>query len=110
MDASLALAILALAGTLATAVLTYRASTKATRVNESAEQRQWLADARNEARETRREMAAVRREAEALAVKLHGLVMAIHDPGMTLPRLRAMVPIGNGRNGTHPAPGDGGFG
>lgn len=109
MDASvvsLVLAGLALAGTITTAWLTYRASTKATRVNESAEQRQWLADARTEAQETRREMKEVRKEAEALARKLHTLVMAIHDPGMTLPRLRAMVPI-SGLNGSHP-PGDGG--
>ena len=68
------------------------------------EQRQWLADARAEARETRKEMANVRREAEDLARKLHQLVMAIHDPGMTLPRLRQMVPI-SGLNGTH-APGE----
>lgn len=107
MDPTFGVALLALVGTIVTAVITYRASAKATRVNESAEQRQWVVEARNEARsargeiaEARREIAETRREAELLGAKLHDLIMAIHDPGITLPRLRAMVPVGGGLNGS----------
>lgn len=53
--------------------------------------------ARQEAESAHREMQAVRREASELAGRLHSLIAAIHDPYMTLDRLRLMVP--QSRNG-----------
>jgi hypothetical protein len=92
-DPALGIALLALVGTTVSGVLTYRASVRATRVQESGDQRQWALDATHEARAIRQELVQVRREAEALEVRLHRLVMAIHSPGMTVERLQAMVPL-----------------
>jgi uncharacterized protein Yka (UPF0111/DUF47 family) len=46
-----------------------------------------------------RKLRSARSEADKLAVKLHRLVMAIHDPTVTVDRLRTMVgpPSDNGR-------------
>lgn len=65
------------------------------------------ADARREAAEARRETAELRqsvrlltREAEELATYLQRLTLAIHDPSMTMERLRVLVgsgPLSNGQ-------------
>lgn len=58
---------------------------------EAAEARREAADARREATEAHRQMQAIKDEAEALAGFLRRLVSAIHDPYVTLERLRAMT-------------------
>jgi chromosome segregation ATPase len=60
---------------------------------ETAEARRETAEARREIEALRREVADVRHEAEGLATKLHKLTTAIHDPYMSLDRLRVMVPL-----------------
>jgi len=55
--------------------------------------REQAREARVDATECHRQMAAVRREATALADELHRIVRAVHDPYMSLDRLRVMVPF-----------------
>jgi hypothetical protein len=58
-----------------------------------------MAELKADAKATRTELATVRAEAESLASRLRTLIAAIHDPVMTLERLRGMVPMG-GVNGS----------
>ena len=89
------------------AYFAYRGSTRAAEVNEQANQLQWVKElredaaaarkeasaAREDATECHRQMTIVRRDATALADELHRIVRAIHDPYMSLDRLRVMVPF-----------------
>lgn len=105
MDPALGVAVLALLGTLATGAFTYRAATKATRVNESSDQRQWVVEAGKEAREARREAAeahrqltAIREHADAIELRMRRLAeavwdpVAVADPVATIDRLRKLLP------------------
>jgi chromosome segregation ATPase len=70
---------------------------------DATEARREAAEARREATNAHREMRAVREEAEALAGRLAALIRLIHDPYMSLDRLRAMVPAPPaGANGDEP--------
>ena len=60
---------------------------------DAAAAREQAREARVDATECHRQMAAVRREATALADELHRIVRAVHDPYMSLDRLRVMVPF-----------------
>lgn len=53
-------------------------------------------EAREDAEEARRQIRAVRDEAEHLAGYLRWLVMSIHEPTMTIERLRTLVGDGPG--------------
>lgn len=100
-------AIIAASASITAAWFAYRGSTRATVVNERANELQWVKELRAEAADARRESSAaraeaaechrqlttVRREATALADELHRIVRAIHDPYMSVDRLRAMVPF-----------------
>lgn len=56
-------------------------------------------EARQEAEDARQQMRQVRREAADLAERMAMLARWIHDPGMDLVRLRALVPLSPGTNG-----------
>lgn len=66
----------------------------------SAAARQEAEDARSETATVRREMRKVSAKAEELADRLDVLIQHIHDPYMTIERLRVMVPLPKPTNGT----------
>lgn len=83
----------------ATARLTDAAMLQVDQLQERVQEAEQAArDARQESDDARRQMAAVRREASELVDRLSSLARWIHDPYMTLDRLRVMVPP----NGNHP--------
>jgi uncharacterized coiled-coil DUF342 family protein len=113
-DPTLGVALLALAGTVVTAVMMYRASTKATDVNEQAAQLQWVkelradaGDARREVTELRakvtelsRELTVVTREAEQLIAEMRLWRRTAWRDGMTIERYRQFIgPETTGVNG-----------
>lgn len=57
-------------------------------------------EAREEAEATRQQVRAIRRECADLAERMAQLARWIHQPEMSLERLRAMVPLAPGANGT----------
>ncbi len=61
---------------------------------QAAESRREAAEARREATELRLAIRAATREVEELASYLHRITLAIHDPSMTLERLRILVGSG----------------
>lgn len=106
MDTSLAVALAAGVTAIVSAALTYRASTKATRVNEQASVLSWAKDLREEATAARREanearaqlrvvnqeLTAVEGRCDELVDYLGRVLRWIHDPAIEPERLREMVP------------------
>lgn len=66
---------------------------------DAAESRREAAEARRDANEARREATEARREAAEANREMRRLIRLIHDPYVTLDRLRALVPQ-PGANGT----------
>ena len=107
MDTALWVAIPSSIAAVIAAYFAYRGSTKASAVSERAHELQWVKEvredaaaarrdltaARAEAEQCRTQLATVRREATELADELHRMIRAIHDPYMSLDRLRVMVPF-----------------
>lgn len=120
MDTAIVVASLSSAVAVGSMVMTYRASTKATKENSSntkdsnlirwaeelredaADARKEAAGARTEAAEAHKQMTNIRRNMEVLAIQLHDLIIMIHQPGMDIARLRALVPLQI--NGTRVSP------
>lgn len=112
MDVALGVALLAFAGSLVTAVLTYRSSQQATDVNERASQLQWVKELRAEAadakqqvkdlttevRELRRQLDVVTREAEQLVGEMRLMRRTAWREGMSIERFREFIgpPARNG--------------
>lgn len=57
------------------------------------EARRDLAEARREMADARRLASGMRRDMQSLADRLHRLAELVHDPYMTLDRLREMIPL-----------------
>lgn len=98
MDGSTRNTLLTLVGTVLACILTYLASTRATRVQQAntelAQTRQLREDlkaADDEVRKLRREVAVLSRETEQLAAELALLRRTIWRDGMTIARLRQFV-------------------
>lgn len=73
---------------------------------EASEARQEAAEARRETGHARREVAQLSAEVDALAAKMHRLLGWIHDPYMSIDRLRVLAPMPpmqstNGTGATH---------
>lgn len=90
--------ILTLLGTVLACYLTYRASTRATRVNENnadaartKQLREDLTAAEEEVVKLRRQVAVLTKEAEGAVADLVYLRRTIWRPGMTVERLREFV-------------------
>lgn len=66
---------------------------------DAVELRREAGDARRETARFRREINEARRELDELSVKVRHLVALIHDPYMTLDRLRVIIPPENGTFG-----------
>lgn len=106
MDTPLIVAVIALAGTLFTGYQTFRASRRATDVNEMAANLGWvkemrqdavdarkeLGDLRGEVRELRRQLAVVTAEADHWIAQNTTLRNHAFRRGMTLDRLRELWP------------------
>jgi hypothetical protein len=56
-------------------------------------------ECRLETSEARRQVRRLAADVDVLANRLHMLTLAIHDPGVTIERLRRMVPISPSVNG-----------
>lgn len=69
--------------------------------SEVAEAKKETTAARQEAREARHEMATVRQQADLLVGYLHRVLAMIHDPTMTLERLRVLVGEDPPNSGRH---------
>lgn len=112
MEPSLVVALIALAGTLVSAVLVYRASRLATRVNaravdvnEAANQLEWVKELRKaqgeaeqhadeldeRVKDLRRQLEVATREAEQLVAELQLFRRTAWRDGMTIDRLRAFI-------------------
>jgi small-conductance mechanosensitive channel len=115
MDPQTRNAILTLLGTVIACFLTYRASTRATRVQQQGvdvqqqaadaartkQLREDLTAAEGEVVKLRRQVAVLTREAESAVADLVYLRRTIWRPGMTVERLRDMVgPEGSPPNGS----------
>jgi hypothetical protein len=106
MDSTVIVAGISTSAAVVAAGLAYRASTRAAKVNETANTLRWAeelredaADARREAREARVEATAAGRQLRELRDQLDDLVSwaqwvvrTIHRPGMSMDRLRETVP------------------
>ncbi|RAO26458.1 hypothetical protein PSN13_06486 [Micromonospora saelicesensis] len=116
MDASIVVASLSAVVALAAAVMTYRASGKATDVNEQANQLQWVKELRADAGDARREvtdlrtkvadlsreLSVVTREAEQLIAEMQLWRRTAWRDGMSIDRFREFVgPPSAGINGRH---------
>lgn len=124
MDPAIVVASLSSAVALASLVMTYRASTRATTETstnareanvirwaeelreDAADARSQAAGAREEATAAHRSMVGIRRNMEVLAIQLHDLILLIHTPGMNIERLRAMVPVQLNGGSKLPSPED----
>lgn len=106
MDTALAVALAAGVTAIASAALTYRASTKATKVDEQQTAIEWskeiradAAEARREAHEARaqvremgRELTEVKSAFDELVAYARRVVRSIHEPGQSIEHLRETVP------------------
>lgn len=77
----------------------YRQDASAAR-REAVEARREATEARRECEAAQRQMQELAAQAEGLAVKLRSMIAWIHDPGMSMERLRAMIPARPTTNGT----------
>jgi Flp pilus assembly protein TadB len=117
-DTSLAVAIVAAVVAVVTAAATFLSSKRATDVNEQAMAVQWAKEVRADAADARREVKEAQTDLRTLSRRLLTIsgrcdeleayllrvVGRIHDPDMTMPRLREMVPPElppSIRNGNH---------
>lgn len=105
MDASIVVAMIALAGMVATGFFTWRASKRATDVSDRAEDRAWVKDIKQDAVEARKEVDALRQQVRTLSTQLDAMAketdywisqyQLVHRtawrPGMNLDRLRQLI-------------------
>lgn len=105
MDTPTAVALIALIGTIVTAVFTWRSSSRATDVNQRAADLGWVKELRQDAidareevdqlrgqvRELRRQLDAVTREADHWIAEHQAMRRHAWRSGMTLDRLRELI-------------------